>query len=147
MKSKITWVLVADGATAKVFAHDADGLTPVKGLIFAADHLRAHDINADREGRSFSSVGSGLSAYEPKTDPVEHREANFVKSVAAELEERFRRKEFDRLVIAAAPTALGDLRPHLSKELQATVVAELPKDLTKSPTPKLEQQLKDVLAA
>lgn len=148
MKPKTTWVLVADGASAKVFDYRGRGagLFAIDGLMFEQDHLRARDINTDRPGRSFSSAGHGRSAYQPETDPVHLREARFVKHVAETLEERFRLKEFDRLVIAAAPTALGDIRPLLSKELQAAVVAEVPKDLTRSPTDKLEAQLEDVLS-
>jgi protein required for attachment to host cells len=147
MKPRTTWVLVADGATAKVFSYDSNGagLMPIEGMMFGQDHLRAQDIESDRPGRSFASVGHGRSGYEPETDPVQLREQRFVKHVAQTLEERFRRKEFDRLVVAAAPTALGDLRPQLSKELQAAVVAEVAKDLTRSPTDKLEAQLGDVL--
>ena len=152
MTSKVTWVLIADGATAKVFSYDGDdgGLSAVEDLMFSQAHLRAQDINTDRDRGTFSGSaarGFGRSGYDPQTDPVEHREANFVKSVVEELETRLQRKEFDRLVIAAAPTALGDIRPQLSKALQATVAAEIPKDLTNSPTPKLEEQLRDVLKA
>lgn len=147
MKPKTTWVLVADGDTAKVFSWlgQNSGLKAVEGLMFEQEHLRARDINSDRPGRAFSSAGFGRSGYEPDQDPVDLREARFVRRVAEALGERLRRKEFDRLVIAAAPTALGALRPHLGKELQAAVMAEVPKDLTRSPTPKLEEQLREVL--
>lgn len=151
MKPKTTWVLVADGATAKVFTYlgRSGGLEAIDGLMFQQDHLKARDINSDRDGGTYSGSaarGQGQGGYEPDRDAVQVREARFVKRVAETLEERFRRKEFDKLVVAAAPTALGDLRPHLSKELQAAIVAEVPKDLTKSPTPKLEAQLLSVLA-
>jgi protein required for attachment to host cells len=151
MKPKTTWVLVADGATAKVFNYlgRSAGLEAIEGLMFEQDHLKARDINSDRDRGTYSGSaarGQGQGGYEPPNDAVQVREARFVKNVAAALEERFRRKEFDKLVIAAAPTALGDLRPQLSKELQGAIIAEVPKDLTKSPTPKLEEQLQSVLA-
>ncbi|UXN75483.1 host attachment protein [Devosia sp. A8/3-2] len=42
----------------------------------------AQEIVTDKPGRSHSSVGHGRSAIQPKTDPVEHRETVFVKSLA-----------------------------------------------------------------
>ena len=53
---------------------------------------------------------------------------------------------FDRLVIAAAPAALGDLRPALSEEVRRAILAELPKDLTKVPTARLAEHLDGVIA-
>jgi len=49
--------------------------------------------------------------------------------------------------LVAAPSALGDLRAALSPEVPATVVAEVPKDLTKTPDAAVAGHLKDVLAA
>lgn len=148
MKPTVTWVLLADGAQAKVFSHSGPGtgLTPVRDLLFEEEPLRARDIMADRPGRSFSSVGSGRSAMEPHSDPVEVREANFVKSVADALERKFQESAFSRLIIAAAPTALGDLRSALSDHVKGTVVAEEPKDLTNMPTPQLERHFDGMLA-
>lgn len=148
MKAKVTWILVADGATAKVFEHSGPGtgLTAVDGLIFEQEPLRAGEIMADRPGRSFSTGSAhGRSAMEYSSDPVAVRERRFVENVAAELERRHQQRAFDRLIIAAAPTALGDLRPALSKGLKDTIMAELPKDLTKLPTPQLEQHFSDLL--
>jgi protein required for attachment to host cells len=148
MKSKTTWILIADGGQAKVFEHgnSGEGLTAITDFMLEEEHLRNQDIMADRPGRSFSSVGHGRSAYEPETDPVQAREAQFMKRVAERLDQRFQHGDFQRLVIAAAPTALGDLRPQLSKALQGVVIAELPKDLTNLPTGKLESHFEDVLA-
>jgi protein required for attachment to host cells len=53
---------------------------------------------------------------------------------------------FDRLIIAAAPTALGDIRPSLSDAVKQTIIAELPKDLTNVPKPQLERHFETLLA-
>ena len=53
---------------------------------------------------------------------------------------------FERLVIAAAPTALSDLRPALSEAVKATIIAELPKDLTNIPTAKLAEHFDGLIA-
>ena len=147
MKPTVTWVLLADGAQAKVFEHagPGSGLTPVEGLAFEEEPLQAQDIMADRPGRTFSSVGTGRSGYEYQTDPVQAREAAFVRHVAEALERKRQQSAFSRLIIAAAPTALGDIRSVLSEGLKQAVIAEMPKDLTRVPTPQLEQHFRDVL--
>lgn len=147
MKAKVTWVLIADGATAKVFEHrPREGFTAVDDLMFEQEPLKAGEIMADKPGRSYSSGSDGRSAMEYSSDPVAVRERRFVERVAEELERKHQQKAFDQLIIAAAPTALGDIRPVLSKELKASIIAELPKDLTNIPTPKLEQHFADILA-
>jgi protein required for attachment to host cells len=147
MKRSVTWVLVANGAHARVLEYKGPGnsLETVNDLVFSGSRRQAREIMSDRPGRSFSSVGHGRSAMEPQTDPVEHEEAEFVRSVAKALEEKRADGAFQRLVIAAAPTALGDLRSALSEGLKGTIVAELSKDLTNVPTPQLAGHFSDVL--
>jgi protein required for attachment to host cells len=148
MKPTVTWVLLADGAQAKVFAHSGPGtgLKPVPDLLLAEEPLKAQEIVTDRPGRAFSSNGSGRSAMEPSSDPVEVREANFVKTVAERLDRKYQESAFSRLIIAAAPTALGTLRGALSDGVRGAVVAEEAKDLTNLPTPQLERHFDGLLA-
>lgn len=149
MKKTVTWVLIADGAQARVLENTGPGkgLKQVEGLDWSIEPLQAQDIVSDRPGRSFSSAGHGRSAMEPKTDPVEYRETEFCKSVAATLDRLQQKGAFDRLVIAAAPIALGALRKAMSPAVKKTVVAELSKDLTNLPTAQLDQHLDGIIAA
>lgn len=148
MKAKTTWILIADGAQAKVFEHTGPGkgLRALEDLQFEQEPLQAQEIMADRPGRSFASAGSARSAMEYSSDPVAVRERRFVEKVAEELDKHLQKGEFERLIVAAAPTALGDIRPAFSKALKAAIVAELPKDLTNIPTPKLEAHFTELLA-
>jgi protein required for attachment to host cells len=148
MKAEITWILIADGAQAKVLEHcgPGEGLKPVDGLTFHQEHLMAREIMADRPGRSYSSKAPGTrSAMEYTTDPVAERERKFVEHVAEELEKRRLEHAFDRLIVAAAPTALGHLRAAFSKNLRETIVAELPKDLNNTPSAQLEAHFAGLL--
>src|SRR5690242_20060637 len=122
MKAIVTWVLVADGAQAQVFEHGGPGkgLNPVKELHFSEEPLKAKDINTDRPGRR-AGGGLGNRSGVEDSDPVAVREQRFVKSVAEQLEVMRQQGRFDRLIIAAAPTALGDLRPELSNEVKQTI--------------------------
>lgn len=143
MKKTVTWVLIADGAQARVLENTGPGkgLKPVEGLDWAIEPLQAQDIVTDRPGRN---QGAGM---EPRTDPVEHRETEFVKSVASMLDRKVQQGAFDRLVIAAAPIALGDIRKAISPGVKKTVVAELNKDLTNLPTAQLDQHFDGIIAA
>lgn len=146
MKKTVTWVLIADGAQARILEHagPGKGLRQVEGLDWSIEPLQAQDINSDKPGRSHTSVGR--SGVESK-DPVAHRETEFVKSVADMLDRKVQHGDFDRLVIVAAPIALGDFRKAISPAVKKTVVAELNKDLTNLPTSQLDQHLDGILAA
>ncbi|MDB5585444.1 MAG: host attachment protein [Devosia sp.] len=148
MKKTVTWVLIADGAQARVLQHNGPGkgLTQVDGLDFAMDTKQAQDIMADRPGRSYQSNGAARSSMEPKTDPVAYRETQFVRSLADMLDRQQQKGAFDRLVIAAAPIALGDIRKAMSAGVKKTVVAELDKDLTNLPTLQLDKHLDGILS-
>ena len=149
MKKTVTWVLIADGAQARVLEHTGPGkgLKQVEGLDWAIEPLQAQEIVTDRPGRGHASAGFGRSAMEPRTDPVEHRETEFVKSLADMLDRQQQQGKFDRLVIAAAPVALGDIRKAISPAVRKTVVAELNKDLTNLPTAQLDAHLDGIIAA
>ena len=148
MKKTVTWILIADGTQARVLEYTGPGkgLKQVDGLDFAIDSIQARDIMADRPGRSHSSVGHGRSGMEPKTDPVEYRETQFVKSLADMLDRQQQKGAFDRLVIAASPTAMGDIRKAMTPGVKKTILAELDKDLTNLPTPQLNKHLDGILS-
>jgi protein required for attachment to host cells len=147
MKPIITWIVAADGSHCRIFEHrgPGKGLAPVTTLDYERARLRAQDIEADRPGRSFSSVGQGRSAIEPHTDPVEHEEENFARKIAALLESKWGEHAFTRLVIAADPTTLGNIRSLLSPALDGTILAELHKDLTNVPLPDMGKHFEDIL--
>ena len=148
MKKTVTWVLIADGAQARVLENTGPGkgLTQVDGLDFAIESKQAQEIMAERPGRTFSSVGSARSGIEPKTDPVAYRETQFVKSLANMLDRQQQNGAYDRLIIAAAPIALGDIRKAMSAGVKKTVVAELDKDLTNLPTNQLDKHFDGILS-
>ena len=147
MKPTVTWILLVNGAQAKVFAHSGagTGLTAVRDLMLEQEPLKAGEIMADKPGRSFSSGSDGRSAMEYSTDPVDVRETRFVKSVADALDRKHQESAFSRLIIAAAPSALGDLRSALSDQVKEAVIAEMDKDLTNLPTDKLQKYFDDML--
>ena len=141
-----TWVLVADGAHAAIYANEASG----KGLIeppvreFAGDARASREIDADRPGRTFDSMGGQRHSKEPHTDAHRHAQQALAHEIASYLDAAAGRNEFDRLVMAAPPRTLGDLRGELSPKVQAMLVGDLAKDLMHLPPRDLPGHCADI---
>lgn len=148
MKPVKTWIVIADGARARILVNEGvgKGLAVVEGADFHAAHPPSGDLTTDRPGRSFDIEGSGRHAMEERADP--HREAKrtFLGALADYLDNRNAAGAFDRLVILAPPQALGDLRAALSDSVRAKVAAERAKDLTQVPNEDIPEHLEDILA-
>ncbi|MCF6344479.1 MAG: host attachment protein [Devosiaceae bacterium] len=147
MKPIITWILITNGYRSRVIEHSAvgSGLKEVKGMELSDEVLSMSEIMADKPGRSFSTAGTSRSAMQQRTNPVDKREADFIRLVADNLNKKFSNKGFDRLIIFASPSSMGDLRKVLSEDLQNTIYAEIDKDLTKVPNDQIAKHLKDVM--
>lgn len=148
MKPIRTWILIADGARARVVENlgPGKGVSEVTGMEFSQPAERNRDIMADRPGRSFESADNSRHSMEPPSDPKRLAEADFVAGLASMLDEKLKAGAFDRLVLVAAPQALGDIRKAISGQLADTVYGELAKDLTKVPNNDLEKHLGEVMA-
>lgn len=148
MKAIKTWILVADAARARIFLNDGPGhgITELTDHGLERDLKPSRDINADRPGRSFDSGGQGRHAMEPSTDPNRHQKFNFAKEVASMITKAHHARRFDRLVMIAPPTTLGDLRSALPKTVTNVVYGEIAKDLTQASVKDLSGHLGDVLA-
>jgi protein required for attachment to host cells len=143
MKKTVTWILIADGTQARVLEHNGPGkgLTTIKDLDWSIPPLQSKDIDTDGYGR-----GPNGGAMTSGNDASKHREAEFVKTVAGVIDAKAQQGVFDRLVIAAAPIALGNLRKALSDRTKKSVVAELDKDLTNVPTAQLDKHFDGIFA-
>jgi protein required for attachment to host cells len=147
MKPIRTWVLIADGARARILENDGPGhgLKAVDGMVFSGDHAATHDLVSDREGRSQSSHGPGRSAIESHSDPHRDLKVKFARHLAGVLDRELDANSFQRLVIVAPPVTLGDLRSLVSAKIGAKIVGEVTQDLTKTPNNEIGAHIKDVL--
>lgn len=148
VRKHVTWILVADGAHARVFANEGvgKGVHEIGDRAFVGNRSLDQDIQADKPGRTFDSHGEGRHSKEPRTDPKQHMEREFIRGVVDWIAAKAQADTFDRLVLIAAPHALGDLRALLPKSLAAKVTAEIPKNLAKATPAEIENHLTDVLA-
>lgn len=141
-----TWFLLADGRRAKVLVE------PRRGAALQARDDLAMEISADemyepqdRPPRSFDRVGAGRHAMDKGRTLHEQEESNFLKKVAKRICEAAKHKEFEHLVIAAPPRALGILRSDLPDTVQQRIRAQTAKDLLDEEAPKLRERLADLL--
>ncbi|MGI9403845.1 MAG: host attachment protein [Hyphomicrobium sp.] len=147
MKLTTTWILIADGARARIFANlgPGKGITPVEGGVLKTDHAPSRELASDRPGRTFESADVMRHAIDPAQDPHRELKRAFAVRLAALLDERLARNAFDRLVLVAPPVTLGDLRAALSKPVKERVSAELDNDLTNTPVDELPKHLAAIL--
>ena len=146
-----TWILIADGARARLLEQDsrARHFSPTAEQEFFGSRAQSKEIGSDDRGRSFDSAGRGQPGdvggqrhgMEPRSDPQRYAEYAFARDLADHLEKAANEHRFDRLVLVAAPKALGDLRGLLPKTVQGKVVAQIDKDLTNIPTRDLGKHL------
>ncbi len=147
MKSERTWIVIADGAHAKVFEHTADNpkLEPVNGVGFATHLPPTRELVTDRQVRSFESRGHARHAKTERSDPHRELKRASAERLAGVLKSELGAKRYDRLILVAPPVTLGDLREALPKGVRARVSAELAHDLIKTPQSQLRSHLRDVL--
>jgi len=138
-----TWILIADGARARVVEQDPDSrrYRPAFQEAHFGTTAQSKEIASDRPGRSFDSAGEGRHAMEPSTDPQRHAKLSFARELADRLTHAANRNEFDRLILVAAPRTLGDLRSLLPGTVRSKVAVELDKDLTNTPDQELGKHL------
>jgi protein required for attachment to host cells len=146
LENGTAWMLVADGRRARVLVE------PRRGACLEEPADWAMEIGPDelydpqdRPPRSFNSVGGARHAMDKGRSLHEQEEEKFLKRVADRLGEAERHNQFDHLVIAAPPRALGLLRNFLTQGAKARVVADISKDLLDEPAPKLRERLTEVL--
>jgi protein required for attachment to host cells len=141
-------ILIADGSIARLIEQDPSCRTfrALDEQVLERNAPPSREIDADRPGRTFDRAGQARHAKEPPTNPHRHAKHEFVRSVADWLEDLDNQGALERLILVAAPQALGDFRTLLPDRVHAKVVAELDKDLTPIPTTRLDSHLDPVLA-
>ena len=112
MKSTRTWVLVADGKRARILKQTGtlSDLEAVPGGTFEHALHKTSEIGTERPGRAQESVGGAHHAITPKSDWHREEKHQFARDLAKFLEHAAEQKEYDRLILVAAPRTLGDLR-------------------------------------
>jgi protein required for attachment to host cells len=133
-------VLVGDGQKA-LFLRNKGHAQQVKLIVeqvLERDNPPTREQGTDRPGRSSASVGVARSAME-ETNWHHIAEERFAGELAEALYRHAHANLFEKLVIIAPPTVLGNLRKALHAEVIARVTAEIPKELTSHPVAEIER--------
>lgn len=136
------WVMVGDGQKALFFRNRGDATHPNLEVVnvMEQDNPASSQQGTDRPGRAFSSMGTFRSAMQ-ETDWHKLEKHRFARDIADVLYAAAHRGQYEKLVIAAPPMIMGDLRKAMHKEVSDKIVAEVSKDLTNMPPHEIEKIL------
>ncbi len=147
MKPVRTWVLVADGARARILLNEGPGkgLAPTSIKDFSAPNAPTRDQGTDRPGRVHDRKGQGRHAMEPRVDWHLFDKKKFAQELATSVNAAALKGSFDKLVLVAPPKTLGDLRGGLNQQAAEKVSAEIPKDYTHVTPKELQDHLSNLI--
>jgi protein required for attachment to host cells len=144
-----TWVVVADSTRARIFDAESSsaGLSEVETLTHPEGRMHDRDITTDLPGRSFDSLGHARHVMEPTTDPKHELAIEFARTIARHLDAARVKRDYEQLVIVAAPTFLGLLREQLNNTCRKLVAFELNKNLVQNTPEEIRSHLPKLLPA
>ena len=137
------FVLVGDGRKALFLRNEGDEKFPnlKTERLFEDENPPTHEQGSERPGRISKALDSGQrSAVEP-VDWHHIEEHRFAKKVAAAMEQVVRTRKAPALVVVAPPRTLAELRGAFHRDVQALIIAEVNKDLTKHSLGEIELHL------
>ena len=130
-----TLILAADGGRARLFVHkNIHSFKEIKSWENPQARHLPGETNSDKSG-SFQG-----SAYEGEVDAQRHAQQLFAKELMNDLKQK--EKDFERIVIAAPPRFLGELRSHLTSAISQKL-STLTRDFTQLRTDELHQRLQE----
>ncbi|WP_099866823.1 host attachment family protein [Pararhizobium haloflavum] len=136
------WVVVADGEKALFLRNEGDAMNPNLEVFreMAQENPATREQGTDKPGR-MHDAGPGHRSGVADTDWHQIGKERFAKDIAARLYKYAHSGRFDRLVLVAPPTVLGDMRKELHTEVAERIVSEVPKTLTNHSIDKIEDLL------
>lgn len=141
-----TWIVVADGGVARIFAERRRA-----GDLVEDSARRMTSTDSDRpqapshRATVHQRVGGGRHAAKGPSLQDE-AEGRFLKRVAVALTQAEASDAFDHLVILAPPRALGQLRQSLASGVARRLQASGPHDCVRETPERIRQRLRDLRA-
>ena len=122
------WIVVADGAGARLFLNVGKGLTV---SLTQQKLLEPEDLD--------DNGPAGKQPPDSSEQAID--EATFAKQLANHLNAAALKQRYAALVLIADPQTLGQLRPQLHGETSQRIVREIAKTFTRSPVEDIERAL------
>ncbi|MBX3170080.1 MAG: host attachment protein [Candidatus Eremiobacteraeota bacterium] len=128
-----TLVLAADGSRARLFVHwNVHNFEQISSWDSPQARHLPGETNSDKHG-SF-----GGNAYDAEVDAQRHAQQLFAKELMHDVKQK--EKDFERIVIAAPPKFLGELRSHLTPAINQKL-STLTRDFTHLKPQEVHQRL------
>ena len=144
-KKRTTWFCVADAGHVRI--KDATTPTPPLPTVTTLRHDVYEHGQYEPPPRTQESATTARHAIADAEPPVRREKRGFAHVVADYLNEGARRDAYQRLVVAAPPKFLGDIRAALNAKARERLVGEIAKDLTKEADADLLVRLDEAAAA
>ena len=127
----ITWILAANRSGATLFETDGKGkpIHRLQDIPHPQGRLQNQDIDTDKPGRAFDSLGQGRHGMSTEHEPTEEVAMQFARILAELLNKGRTTHAYEKLVLVAEPRFLGMLRAALDPHTAALVVKTVHKDL------------------
>lgn len=134
-----TWVVVANGTQAWMYAWSAPGgpLHEIDALLNPANRMPEHELGHHEPGHTLA----GRAGLAPRSTGRENNRLRFARRIAHILEENRLRGHFEQLVVAASNPFLGELLAAFDTQTRDRVVSSHAVDLTDLPVGELHQWL------
>jgi protein required for attachment to host cells len=143
-----TWIVLADAASARMYAPQANGRdwTLAAELDHPQGRAKESELGRDKPGRVKQSSGQ-RSAMEPPTPRKKVEMEKFARQIAQALDEALVRNAYDRLVLVAPPAFVGVLRGTLAERVAQRISATIEKDYLHLEPSELRERLREQLEA
>jgi len=141
-----TWIVVADRSRCSLYRRQRGlALERVRELAHPEGRMAAHEIDADRQGRSVDAV-HGPHGFSKRDDAHQHEAKVFAKEIADVLVQGRNARAYDALVLVAEPHFLGLLEGELDTPTRALVRESVHKHLTGASVPEIAKAVPVLLA-
>ena len=128
-KKRITWFCVADAGHARI--KETTVLTPPLRTVTTLRHEAYEHGRYEAPPSTQESATTARHSFTDAEGPIRREKREFAHVVADYLNDAAMRGAYQRLMLAAPPKFLGDLRAALGAKARALVSGEIHKDLTK----------------
>ncbi len=135
-------IVVADGEKALFLVNRGDTVNPDLRVMreMEQENPPTRDQGEGRPGRLNDASFGHKSAVE-ETDWHRVAKERFAREIADRMHALVQAGKIDRLIVAAAPRVLGEMRKAMHRDVESRVIAEIDKDLTKHPVDKIGKLL------
>jgi protein required for attachment to host cells len=143
-RKPITWFCVADAGHARI--KEATVLTTPLPTVTTLKHEAYEHGRFEEAGKGQESATSAHHGFQDAEGPIRREKREFAHVVADYLNDAAMRGAFQKLVLAAPPKFLGDLRAALGAKTRGMVSGEIHKDLTKESDTELVGRIANLAA-